>query len=138
MKFRVEAGKEIPASGLARDTLTFYSGPMDRLAGFGPLQRLAATAAPLDLRVAARNGGFGMQVTLPSRARVRAVVWGLDGSRKGVLSLGPLSEGYYRFTWDADFGSRGKRLPPGMYVLSLDVRGTGLDARLTRKIALSD
>jgi hypothetical protein len=65
-------------------------------------------------------------------------VWGLDGTRNGTLSLAPLSEGNYRFSWGADFGSRGNRLPPGMYILSLDVHGAGLNARLSRKIALSD
>jgi len=48
---------------------------------------MALAAAPLDLRVSARNGGFGMQMSLPSKARFRAVVWGLDGSRKGELAL---------------------------------------------------
>ncbi|HKP95541.1 MAG TPA: chitobiase/beta-hexosaminidase C-terminal domain-containing protein, partial [Fibrobacteria bacterium] len=117
MKFRVEPGKEIPASGLAQDTLFIYSGTADKLARMGMLQKMALAAAPLDLQVSARDGNFRMQMTLPSKARFRAVVWGLDGTRKGELVLGPLSEGFYRFGWDPDFRNGARRLAPGMYVL---------------------
>lgn len=138
MKFRIESGTEIAASGLAQDTLLIYSGPKEKMAGFSLLKNLAVAAAPLDLRVSARDGGFGMLMTLPSRAKVHAVVWGLDGTRKGDLALGPLSEGFYRFSWASDFRSGGRRLAPGMYFLSLEIQGAGLNTRLTRKIALSN
>ena len=78
-----------------------------------------------------------MQMSLPSKAKFRAIVWGLDGTRKGELAMGPLSEGFYRFDWNSDFHSRA-RLTPGMYFLTLEVQGTGLNTRLTRKIALSN
>ncbi len=138
MKFKVDAGAEIPASGLAQDTLIIYSGSKENLAKFGPLKIMAVAAASLDMRVSARNGGFAMQMSLPSKARFRAVLWGIDGTRKGELAMGPLSQGFYRFSWDTDFRKRNARLAPGMYFLSLEVQGAGINTRLTRKIALSN
>ncbi|MDQ3000151.1 MAG: chitobiase/beta-hexosaminidase C-terminal domain-containing protein [Fibrobacterota bacterium] len=138
MKYRVESGKEIPASGLPQDTLLIYSGPKHKMAAFSILQKMALVAPSLDLRVSARNGGFGMQMALPSKAKIRAIVWGLDGTRKGELILGPLSEGLYRFAYDLDFRNRPGRLSPGMYFLSLEVQGPGINTRLSRKIVLSN
>jgi hypothetical protein len=138
MKFKLDAGTEIPASGLAYDTLMIYSGPREKLSAFGRLKDMALVASPLDLKVAARDGGFALQLTLPSKAKIRALVWGVDGSRKGELVLGPLSQGYYRFSWDGDFHKGRSRMAPGMYFLTVDVQGPGLNTRLVRKLPLSN
>jgi hypothetical protein len=138
MKFRVESGKEIPASGLAQDTLLVYSGSKEKMARFNLLQGMATAAPALDLRVSARNGAFNMRLALPSKASIRAIVWTLDGTRKGELVLGPLSEGLYQFAYDADFRNRPDRLLPGVYFLSLEVHGKGLKTQLSRKIVLPD
>ncbi|MDB5106889.1 MAG: hypothetical protein JWP91_4578 [Fibrobacteres bacterium] len=138
LKFRVTAGREIPSSGLAQDTLLVFSGPKEKMAAFSLLRDMALAAPTLDLNVSAVPGGFLMRMALPSKARIRATVWGLDGTRKGELALGPLSEGSYGFSFAGDFRNRPGRLPPGMYFLSLEVQGQGLHSRLTRKIILQD
>ena len=136
MKFRLEQDKDIPASGLAKDTLLVFSGPRDQLARLGLLQRMSMVAPSLDLNVYARNGGFNARVFLPSKARILATVWSLQGSRLGELALGPLSGGEYRFAFETDFRNRPARLAPGIYFLSLEVRGPGLQKRLARKLVI--
>jgi hypothetical protein len=136
MKFRLEAGSTVPASGLAKDTLLVYSGPREMMARFNPLQNLSVAAPSLDLRVSARNGDFNVHMALPTKARIRAVVWTLAGVRQGDFALGPLSEGSYTFTFAGDFHNRPSRLAPGVYFLSLEIQGSGLRTRLTRKIVL--
>ncbi|MEO6096357.1 MAG: chitobiase/beta-hexosaminidase C-terminal domain-containing protein [Fibrobacteria bacterium] len=138
MKFRLEAGRSVPASGLTKDTLLVYSGPREKMARFNLLQNLSVAAPPLDLRVSARNGGFNVQMALPSKARIRAFVWALGGVRQGEFALGPLSEGSYAFTFAGDFRNRPARLAPGIYFLTMDIQGAALHTRLTRKIVLSD
>jgi hypothetical protein len=125
MKFRLEQGREIPASGLAKDTLLIYSGHKDQLARFGLLQSMSLVAPSLDLNVSARNGGFNMRMFLPSKARIHATVWSLQGARLGEMVLGPLSGGKYGFAYETDFRNRPARLAPGIYFLSLEVRGAG-------------
>lgn len=136
MKFRLEQDKDIPASGLAKDTLLIYSGHKDQLARLGLLQRMSTVAPSLDLNVFARNGGFNARIFLPSKARILATVWSLQGSRLGELALGPLSGGEYGFAFETDFRNRPARLAPGMYFLSLEVRGPGLQKRLARKLVI--
>ncbi|GEM_PF-3468387 len=136
MKFRLEKGGQIPASGLAQDTLNIYSGPREKMARFSLLQNLSSVAPSLDLELLARNGGFNMQMALPSKARLRAAVWTLQGARKGEFTVGPLSEGRYAFSYEADFHNRPARLEPGIYFLSLEIQGAGLNTRLARKIVL--
>ena len=136
MKFLLEPGHEVPASGLAEDTLTIVSGPREKLARLGLLRNLAVAAPNLDLKVAATPDGFRMAVGLPARARIHAVLWSISGDRLGELVLGPLSGGSYRFDFAGDFRGRPARLSPGMYFLSLEVKGQGVNARLARKVVL--
>lgn len=137
MKFRLETGHEVPASGLSQDTLTVVAGPKDKLAKLGLMQTLALAAPDLDLRVSAEPGGFQLRLALPTKARVRATLWTLDGRPQGSLVLGPLSGGAYRFGYTENFAGRPARLVPGMYFLSVEVKGQGVNARLARKLVLT-
>jgi hypothetical protein len=137
MKFPLLPGAEIPASGLARDSLIVVAGPQDKVEALDLVRELSATAPRLDARIAAAADGFRLRLSLPGQARVRATVWSLKGSRLGELSTGLLSEGSYDFAYAGDFSGRPARLGPGMYVLSVDVRGKGVSDRLSRKIYIA-
>jgi hypothetical protein len=137
LKFPLLPGAEIPASGLARDSLIVVAGPKDLVAGLDLMREFSAVAPALDAKVTLAQDGFGLRLSLPSRARIRATVWSLRGARLGALSTGPLSEGTYDFVFAKDFSDRPARLGPGMYVLSVDVRGTDVSARLSRKVLIS-
>jgi len=138
MKFKLEAGQSVSASGLAQDTLYIYTGPPQLLAKFSALQGLATRAPDLKFTVLPQAGGFLVQLALPAQARINAIVWGLDGARKGEIHLGPLSEGTYRFAYGSDFQGRTRRLVPGVYFLTLEIQGSGLHAHMSRKLVLSD
>jgi hypothetical protein len=135
MKFAMVPGASIPASGLAKDSLRVLAGPKEILAGL--LDGLSASAPRLDAKLTAAADGFRLRLGLPSRARVLATLWSLQGSRLGTLSTGLLSEGNYEFSFAGDFGNRPARLGPGMYVLTVDVRGRDVSARLSRKLFLA-
>jgi hypothetical protein len=135
MKFAMVPGASIPASGLAKDSLRVLAGPKEILAGL--LDGLSASAPRLDAKLSAAADGFRLRLGLPSRARVLATLWSLQGSRLGTLSTGLLSEGNYEFSFAGDFGNRPARLGPGMYVLTVDVRGRDVSARLSRKLFLA-
>lgn len=132
MKFPLASGDSIPASGLEKDSLRVLAGPKEVLAGL--LDGLSLTAPRLDAKLTEAADGFRLRVGLPSRARIRATLWSLQGSRLGTLSTGLLSEGNYEFGFAGDFGNRPARLGPGMYVLTVDVRGKDLSVRLSRKL----
>lgn len=141
MKFKLEAGQSVSASGLAQDTLFIYTGPAELLAKLSALKGMALHAPDLKLTVLAQSGGFALQLALPAQARINAAVWGMDGTRKGEFHVGPLSEGSYRFAYGSDFQGRSRSLPPGIYFLTLELQGTGpnaLHTRLNRKIVLGD
>jgi hypothetical protein len=135
MKFALVPGASIPASGLAQDSLIVMAGPKEALASL--LDGLSATAPQLDAKLAPAAEGFRLRLGLPSRARIKAILWSLQGTRLGTLSTGLLSEGAYEFGFTSDFGNRPARLGPGMYVLTVDVRGQDLSARLTKKLLLA-
>ena len=135
MKFPLVPGTSIPASGLAQDSLIVMAGPKEALSSL--LDGLSATAPQLDAKLVPAAQGFRLRLGLPSRARIKAILWSLQGKRLGTLSTGLLSEGSYEFGFASDFGNRPARLDPGMYVLTVDVRGQGLSARLTKKLLLA-
>jgi hypothetical protein len=135
MKFPLVPGASVPASGLAQDSLLVMAGPKEKLAAL--LDRLSMTAPKLDAKLTAAGNGFQLRLSLPSRARIRATLWSLQGSRLGTLSTGLLSEGTYEFGFASDFGNRPARLGPGMYVLTVDIRGQQVSARLNRKLFLA-
>lgn len=135
MKFALVPGTSIPASGLAQDSLIVMAGPQEALSSL--LSGLSATAPQLDAKLIPAAQGFRLRLGLPSRARIKAILWSLQGKRLGTLSTGLLSEGSYEFGFAGDFGNRPARLDPGMYVLTVDVRGQGLSARLTKKLLLA-
>lgn len=137
LKFPLLPGAEIPASGLARDSLIVVAGPKDQIAGLDLMREFSAVAPALDAKITLAQDGFGLRLSLPSRARIRATVWSLRGARLGTLSSGLLSEGTYDFVFAKDFSDRPARLGPGMYVLSVDVRGQDVSARLSRKVLIS-
>jgi hypothetical protein len=137
MKFRLVAGQSISASGLAKDTLVIYSGPHELIGQIKGLKGIATVAPDLNLRILSEPGSFSIQVALPSQARIRATVWSLDGTRKGELALGPIAEGTYHFSYASDFRNKRKDLVPGMYFLTLEIHGNGLNSRMSRKIFLN-
>ncbi len=137
MKFNLTAGQSIPSSGLLHDTLFIYSGPRALLARMQSLQNVPTSAPALDMAVSAQPGGFMLQLSLPARSKISATVWGLDGTRKGSLVMGPLSEGTYHFAYGTDFQSRVKTLIPGIYFLTVEIHGKDLNGRLSRKIFLN-
>ena len=61
----------------------------------------------------------------------------LDGTRKGGLVLGPIAEGTYHFAYNTDFQTRGKALAPGVYFLTVEISGNGINKRMSRKIFLN-
>ncbi len=137
MKFNLTAGQSIPSSGLLHDTLFIYSGPRDLIARMQGLQNISAKAPSMDISVLAQPGGFILQVSLPTRSKISATVWGLDGTRKGSLVMGPLSEGTYHFAYGTDFQSQVKALIPGIYFLTVEMHGKDLNGRLSRKVFLN-
>ena len=134
MKFKLEAGQSISASGLAQDTLIIYSGPREQIQKLKGLQKMADLAPDLNLTVFSKPGGFQLQIGLPTRARLNASLWEIDGKKVGTFSMGPIAEGLYHFDFRSDFQGAGNGLKPGIYLLSLDVHGVGLNSRMTRKI----
>jgi hypothetical protein len=137
MKFPLVAGAEILASGLPQDSLLVVAGPKDLIAGLDLMREFSATAPQLDAKVLGAPDGFRLRLALPSRAHVRATVWSLQGARLGDLSTGLLSQGTYDFAFARDFSGRPARLGPGMFVLTVDVRGQDVSARLNRKILIA-
>jgi hypothetical protein len=137
MKFNLTAGQSIPSSGLLHDTLFIYSGPRALLTRMQSLQNVPTSAPALDMAVSAQPGGFMLQLSLPARSKISATVWGLDGTRKGSLVMGPLSEGTYHFAYGTDFQNRVKALIPGIYFLTVEIHGKDLNGRLSRKIFLN-
>ena len=137
MKFKVGPEAEIPASGLAGDTLLFISSREGDADALGLLQGLALEAPGLDLQVSSRVGGFLMALALPVQASFQAAVWGVDGSLHGKLDAHGLPGGLYHFTYAMDFRSGSSVLPPGVYALSLDLKTARTQRQLTKKIVIS-
>ena len=138
MKFLLEAGKEIPPSGLPEETLWIYAGSPEQLDGAGVLRGKILQGPDLNVLISERPGSFLMHLCLPGTAKVRAVVWSLKGANMGDLHLGPLSGGRYRFAFDGDFQRHGQSLAPGMYFLTVDLLGQGVTSRIIRKIPVRD
>ena len=134
MKFKLEAGQSISASGLPQDTLTIYSGPKEQIQKLNSLQKLATHAPQLNLAVISKPSGFQLEISLPSKAIIKATLWGLDGKRVGTFSIGPIAEGLYHFDYVTNFKGTVNGLKPGIYILSLDIQGQGLHSKITRKI----
>src|SRR6185369_3143114 len=137
LKFPLLPGSEIPASGMARDSLIVVAGTKDQIAALDLTREFSATAPELDAKVILAPDGFRLRLGLPSRARIRATAWSLKGARLGVLSTGMLSEGTYDFAYAKDFTDRPAPLGPGMYVILVEVRGQDVSARLSRKLIIA-
>jgi hypothetical protein len=128
LRFRLLEGEAVPLKPGMTDSLDVYAGPAAELEA-----RLALVPLTIDaFRVTVTSeGGFGIDLRLPGAARVRWTLWTLDGRARETAQL-DLAEGIYHIAPGPD----GRRFPAGLYVLGMEWSGTGLNGRLTRKIAI--
>jgi hypothetical protein len=70
------------------------------------------------------SGPVSLDFQLPRAGRVEVRAYNVLGQQVGTVFAGSLPTGYHRFSWDGR-GRGGRRLPSGVYFLSLDSGGGG-------------
>ncbi|MDQ3000152.1 MAG: chitobiase/beta-hexosaminidase C-terminal domain-containing protein [Fibrobacterota bacterium] len=96
MKFRLEAGQELPMSGLPRDTLSIYAGPLDKLSGISELVRAPSSIEHFSFDLEKGLAGNVLRLALPWIAKVEVSVWSASGTRLLEAKPGRLAPGNYR------------------------------------------
>ncbi|MDB5049355.1 MAG: hypothetical protein JWO30_2426 [Fibrobacteres bacterium] len=120
MKFRLEAGTEMPLSGMAGDTLSVYAGPLEKLAGISEFAHAVMSVDKFACNLERGPNGRTLRLALPAAANVDVSVWAPSGKLLATLHPGRLAPGIYRLPFAADRGNAGENPRMGFLRIRLD------------------
>ncbi|MDB5106888.1 MAG: hypothetical protein JWP91_4577 [Fibrobacteres bacterium] len=127
MKFRLEPGMEVPLSGLARDTLTVYAGPLAKLDAIPELSTAVASVERFAYDLEKGPNGTVLRVALPWNSGLEAEIWSASGRLLAASSPGRLTPGIYRFPLSRGTGSQAG-------FLKIRLRGESGQREFSRKV----
>jgi hypothetical protein len=132
MKFRLEAGAEMPLEGMAGDTLSVYAGPLGKLAGIAEFANAVLSVDQFAFNLEMGPAGRTLRLALPAAANVDVTVWAPTGRRLAALHPGRLAPGIYRLPFAADRGNAGAT--PRMGFLRIRLDGETGSREFSRKV----
>jgi hypothetical protein len=96
VRFRLEAGAEVPVPGNANDTLAVYAGPASSLENLGELMRIPEKIAAFGYFLEKSQGKTLLRVELPWSGRLSASVYDMSGRCLAEINRDGLIPGIYR------------------------------------------
>ncbi|HKP96455.1 MAG TPA: chitobiase/beta-hexosaminidase C-terminal domain-containing protein [Fibrobacteria bacterium] len=105
LKFRLEAGTEMPLAEMAGDTLSVHAGPLEKLAAISEFAKAVTSVDRFAFRLEKGPEGRTLRLALPWSAEVTVGVWSPTGCLLASSRPGRMNSGIYRLTLSTDRGS---------------------------------